>query len=286
MTTEAPAHPSMSATATLTNCYVPLPAVNSTTNNNSISADYDPYARPNNDNRHDNTSLHPSQPKSTTSTSTTTRGPRTLRQLHLAKSILSQSTGSALVELGHTKVMVSVRGPRPIACSSMSNSSSNNNSILQCQVRYMPHVGIRMATLANHSLAHDFSSTTTSTSSGGGGARIPRDAISSAQDTSNLLGGSVCAPTAFLDETYLSRRLYEALLPSVMADDDIGNKMCVEVFVQVLQSDGGVFGAAVMGASLALADAGVRMRDLVCASSAAVMMKTDDDGGGKKKKKK
>lgn len=148
-----------------------------------------------------------------------------------------------------------------------------------------------MATLANHSLAHDFSSTTsTSSGGGGGGARIPRDAISSAQDTSNLLGGSVCAPTAFLDETYLSRRLYEALLPSVMADDE-GNKMCVEVFVQVLQSDGGVFGAAVMGASLALADAGVRMRDLVCASSAAVMMKTDDDnsgngGGGKKKKKK
>ena len=65
--------------------------------------------------------------------------------------------------------------------------------------------------------------------------------------------------------------------------------MCVEVFVQVLQSDGGVFGAAVMGASLALVDAGVQMRDLVCASSAAVMMKKiedkDDGGGGKKSKK-
>lgn len=144
-----------------------------------------------------------------------------------------------------------------------------------------------MATLANHSLAHDFSSTST-TNIGGGGARIPRDAISSAQDTSNLLsGGSVCAPMAFLDETYLSRRLYEALLPSVMADNEEmlrSNKMCVEVFVQVLQSDGGVLGACVMGASLALADAGVKMRDLVCASSAAVMMKTEDNDGGKKKK--
>ncbi|KAL7490594.1 hypothetical protein ACHAWT_000156 [Skeletonema menzelii] len=282
MTTAAPAHPSMSATATLTNCYVPLPAV--VNSSNIISADYDPYARPNNDNHHDNTSLHPSK---NTTAAAPTRGPRTLRQLHLAKSILSQSTGSALVELGHTKVMVSVRGPRPIACSSMNNSSNSNNSLLQCQVRYMPHVGIRMATLANHSLAHDFSSTST-TNIGGGGARIPRDAISSAQDTSNLLsGGSVCAPMAFLDETYLSRRLYEALLPSVMADNEEmlrSNKMCVEVFVQVLQSDGGVLGACVMGASLALADAGVKMRDLVCASSAAVMMKTEDNDGGKKKK--
>ena len=150
-----------------------------------------------------------------------------------------------------------------------------------------------MSTLANHSLAHDFSSSTSSI--GGGGARIPRDAISSAQDTSNLLsGGSVCAPMAFMDETYLSRRLFEALLPSVMADDELlmlgsSNKMCVEVFVQVLQSDGGVFAASVMGASLALADAGVKMRDLVCASSAAVMMKTtgdDNNNGGEDKKKK
>ncbi len=147
-----------------------------------------------------------------------------------------------------------------------------------------------MSTLANHSLAHDFSSSST-TSIGGGGARIPRDAISSAQDTSNLLsGGSVCAPMAFMDETYLSRRLYEALLPSVMADDELmlsSNKMCVEVFVQVLQSDGGVFAASVMGASLALADAGVKMRDLVCAGSAAVMTKTTDnnDDSGEKKKK-
>ena len=200
--------------------------------------------------------------------------------------------------------MVSVRGPRPISCSSMNNSStSNNNSFLQCQVRYMPHVGIRMSTLANHSLAHDFSSTSTS-NIGGGGARIPRDAISSAQDTNNLLsGGSVCAPMAFLDETYLSRRLYEALLPSIIAYDDdneseggggSNNKMCVEVFVQVLQSDGGVLGACVMGATLALVDAGVKMRDLVCASSAAVMKKTtvddtdntNNNDGGKTTKKK
>ena len=162
----APAHPSMSATATLTNCYVPLPAVSSTSNNSSSSAaDYDPYARPNKE--HDTSSLHPSHSQNTTTTSST-RGPRTLRQLHLAKSILSESTGSALVELGHTKVIVSVRGPRPIHCSSMSNNNSTSgNSILQCQVRYMSHVGIRMETLANHSLANDFSSS--NTSGGGGG---------------------------------------------------------------------------------------------------------------------
>jgi len=69
--------------------------------------------------------------------------------------------------------------------------------------------------------------------------------------------------------------------------------MCIELFVEVMQSDGGVFQAAVAGASLALADAGVPMRDVVCAGSAAVMkveqdedvVKEQDDDGGKKKKR-
>jgi ribonuclease PH len=127
-----------------------------------------------------------------------------------------------------------------------------------------------METLAQHSLPQDFSSKTS------GGARIPRDALGTAQDTSLLSsGGSLCAPAAFLDETYLSHRLHEAISPAVILQGMMGGgsstKMCVEVFVEVLQSDGGVFNAAVLGASLALVDAGVPMRDVVCAGSAAVM---------------
>ncbi|KAL7525765.1 hypothetical protein ACHAXR_001149 [Thalassiosira sp. AJA248-18] len=142
----------------------------------------------------------------------------------------------------------------------------------------MPHIGIRMETLAQHSLSQDFSSKSS------GGARIPRDALGTATDMSLLSsGGSLCAPAAFLDETYLSHRLQEALSPAVILDG-LGNKMCIEVFVEVLQSDGGVFNAAVAGASLALADAGVGLRDVVCAGSAAVVKiedtatkKEDDD---------
>ena len=124
-----------------------------------------------------------------------------------------------------------------------------------------------METLAQHSLSQDFSSKTS------GGARIPRDALGTAQDTSLLSsGGSLCAPAAFLDETYLSHRLHEAISPAVILLGMGGStKMCVEVFVEVLQSDGGVFNAAVLGASLALVDAGIPMRDVVCAGSAAVM---------------
>lgn len=138
-------------------------------------------------------------------------------------------------------------------------------------VRYMPHVGVRTETLARHSLSQDFSSKLP------GGGRVPRDALGTAQDASALSsGGSPCAPAAFLDETYLSHRLAEALAPAVVLDGPAG-KTCVELFVEVLQGDGGVFAAAVAGASLALADAGVAMRDVVCAGSAAVI---EVAGGG------
>ena len=177
-------------------------------------------------------------------------------------------------------MMVSVRGPRPVNCSSM--NAANGGGGLACEVRYMPQVGIRMETLARHSLSHDFSSssgTTTSSSSsssGGAAARVPRDSIGAAQDSSALSsGGSPCSPAAFADETHLSHRLREALLPAVVAPSD-GGKTCVEVFVYVLQGDGCVFDAAVVGASLALADAGVPMRDVVTAGTAAVMMLEDD----------
>lgn len=59
------------------------------------------------------------------------RGPRTLRQIHLDRSVLSQSKGSSLVEWGHTKLMVSVRGPRPVNCSSM--NAANNGGGLVCE---------------------------------------------------------------------------------------------------------------------------------------------------------
>lgn len=173
------------------------------------------------------------------------------------------------MEWGHTKLVVSVRGPRPTNCSSL--NAANHGGGLVCEVRYMPHVGVRTETLARHSLSQDFSSKLP------GGGRVPRDALGTAQDASPLSsGGSPCAPAVFLDETYLSHRLAEALAPAVVLNGP-GGKTCVELFVEVLQGDGGVFAAAVAGASLALADAGVAMRDMVCAGSAAVL---EAAGGG------
>jgi len=119
-------HPPMSATATLTNCYVPLSSTGTST-----SFNFDPSNRPTDDINDGNTLSQPKDNSSTTNQQQQSRGPRTLRHIHLSKSILSQSTGSSLVEWGHTKLLVSVRGPRPINCSSM--NAANNGGGLVCE---------------------------------------------------------------------------------------------------------------------------------------------------------
>jgi len=163
----------MSMTATLTNCYVPLPATSSSSSRHL----FDPFARI--DDNDGDTSLIRKNHNDTTTTATnkTTRGPRTLRRLRLETSILTSSSvssnnsnggGSSLVEWGHTKLLVSVRGPRPITASSMtkqhdgSSSGSNGNGVnMVCEVRYMPHVGINIETVALHTLSHDFTTAST-----------------------------------------------------------------------------------------------------------------------------
>jgi len=260
-TTRRRRHPAMSATATLTNCYVPLPVDDPSHDPSSASfssVPFDPWRRPTHDDADDDDDRDGDAPP-------TTRGPKTLRRLHLRRSVLSQSTGSSLVEWGHTKVLCSVRGPRPFHCSGLSHGGigggNGGKAALLCQVRYLSQIGLRPESLARRSFVGDASHA---------GAKLPKDVLSTSQDAAPHVSSSNSSVAAFPDETHLSRLLHDALSPAVMSDGPGGNR-AVDVYVHVLQSDGGAFGAAVAAATLALADAGVGMRDLPCVGCAAVM---------------
>lgn len=67
------------------------------------------------------------------------------------------------------------------------------------------------------------------------------------------------------EERDLSTQVLEALLPAVCLDKF--PKAQVNVFVTVLENDGGILAASIMAASVALAEAGVEMYDLVAACS-------------------
>lgn len=64
-------------------------------------------------------------------------------------------------------------------------------------------------------------------------------------------------------EIEISKVIKEALIPAVILD--AFPRTVVDVFIEVLQADGGSRCAALDAAAVALADAGIPMRDLVCA---------------------
>jgi len=79
------------------------------------------------------------------------------------------------------------------------------------------------------------------------------------------------SPAPSRREIELSKVIREALEPSVFVE--YYPRTGVDIFIEVLQADGGTRGASITAASLALADAGIPMRDLVVSCAAG---KVDD----------
>ena len=79
------------------------------------------------------------------------------------------------------------------------------------------------------------------------------------------------SPAPSRREVELSKVIRESLEPSVFVD--LYPRTGIDVFVEVLQADGGTRCASITAASLAIADAGVPLRDLVVACAAG---KVDD----------
>lgn len=67
-------------------------------------------------------------------------------------------------------------------------------------------------------------------------------------------------------EIEISKVIREALEPSVITE--LYPRTAIDVFIEVLQADGGTRCSGIIGASLALADAGIPLRDLVAACAA------------------
>jgi len=84
----------------------------------------------------------------------------------------------------------------------------------------------------------------------------------------------------------LSKVIREALEPSIFLE--YYPRTGIDIFVEILQADGGTRCASITAASLALADAGIPMRDLVVACAAGKaddtivldLMDTEDKKGG------
>lgn len=152
-----------------------------------------------------------------------------------------QASGSAYLELEHTKVLVAVYGPKP-----RQDVEFSEDGKLLCDFRYAPFArrGGRLRQRKERGGRE-----------GGGGGGPQEEERAASQLIAQALEASVQL----------------AKLP----------KSVIEIYVSVLQADGGEVGAAITCASLALADAGIELFGLV-ASSVVVATTTASLPGDKK----
>ena len=173
----------------------------------------------------------------------TERESHSLRRLVIESNVLSLAPGSALVELGHTKVLCQVHGP-VTATSDLIPSSvqlSMETGTLYLPVKYLPHVGYPTSDLV--------ASMVTSV------------------DQPHVSAGKINS-WAVSRETDLSSRLFSALSAAVPLKQY--PKCAIIVQTTVLQDDGSALPACIAAATLALTNASVEIFDLVSSCSVAV----------------
>lgn len=175
----------------------------------------------------------------------TTRNSRSMRRICMDISLLSGSTGSCLVECGHTKVIANVHAPRPTISSCLTNSclEYTPGGLLNCQVRFAPNFGmkqeIKVMSMYSNLDGH-----------------YPYSGLNK-QVTEKEIYLSSC-----LRDTIATCIPFEQLQRSV-----------VDLFVLVIQDDGSVFSSCVTAACLSLVDAGFDLYDLVSSCSVAIIIK-------------
>ncbi len=204
---------------------------------------------------------------SSSSSSNNKRSATSLRRIHLDRSILTSSTGSSLIEIGHTKLICSVHGPRPITSSSLSSGGGGGGSSDDFHAGGILNVELRYASF---------------------GRNAETMAVTSATNLDGYRGkGDSQSASTSAKEVELSSRLHDAISPSIPLQ--LLSKSVVDVFIMVLQDDGSAFAAGVVAASLALCDAGVEVYDLVSSCTVALIPRsrisiaTDGKDGDDKK---
>jgi exosome complex component RRP41 len=142
------------------------------------------------------------------------RGPQDLRQIKIEVGVLKNADGSALVEIGSTKVLAAVYGPREVV---PRHQEQVDRAIIRCRYRMLS-----FSTL-----------------------------------------GERKSPAPTRREIELSKVIREALEPAVLSMQF--PRAAIDIFVEVINADGGTRTAGITAASVALADAGIPMLDLVTA---------------------
>lgn len=165
------------------------------------------------------------------------RRPMEMRQIRAQIGAVSSADGSAVFEMGNTKVIAAVYGPREVQNRSQLIS---DRALVRCEYN-----------MANFST-----------------------------------GDRMRKPKGDRRSTEISLVIRQTMEACILRNLMPGSQ--IDIFVQVLQADGGTRSACINAATLALADAGIPMLDLVTSCSAGYLNSTalldlnyvEDSAGG------
>ncbi|XP_010544787.1 PREDICTED: exosome complex component RRP41 homolog [Tarenaya hassleriana] len=159
-----------------------------------------------------------------------------MRQIRAEIRVISKADGSAVFEMGNTKVIAAVYGPREIQNKSQQIA---DHALVRCE----------------YSMAHF-----------------------STGDRRRQKGDRRSTELSLVIRQTMETCILTHLMP----------RSQIDIFVQVLQADGGTRSACINAATLALADAGIPMRDIVASCCAGYLNSTplldlnyvEDSAGG------
>lgn len=165
------------------------------------------------------------------------RRPMEMRQLRTEIGVVSRADGSASFEMGNTKVIAAVYGPREVQNRSQ---QMNDQALVRCE----------------YSMAN----------------------FSTGDRRRKTKGDRRSTEISLVIRQTMEACILTHLMP----------RSQIDIYVQVLQADGGTRSACINAATLALADAGIPMRDLVTSCSAGYLNSTplldlnylEDSAGG------
>ena len=181
-----------------------------------------------------------------------------LRPLSAELSTLSRSDGSASLRTGDTHVLVAVHGPTAPRVSRWERYDRGTVS-----------VAFSRGLMAHHSAAGASSMSSSAPPSDGDGPSPSASGGEDAPGERRMKSLPVPLPPGLgATERELEHFLRDALSSCIMLERY--PRCVVQVVVQIVQADGGVLGAAVNCAVMALMDAGLAMRGLPVASTCVV----------------
>ncbi|GAU13633.1 hypothetical protein TSUD_347370 [Trifolium subterraneum] len=206
------------------------------------------------------------------------RRPMEMRQIRAEIGSVSKADGSAIFEMGNTKVIAAVYGPREVQNRSQQMS---DQALVRCEYSMANFsTGDRMRKPKGDRMRVSLAITESLLRRNLDAGLIER----LSEWTAYFVHGSNSTkPQRSTEISLVIRQTMEAcILTHLMPRSQI------DIYVQVLQADGGTRSACINAATLALADAGIPMRDLVTSCSAGYLNSTplldlnyvEDSAGG------